>query len=80
MPMELGLLLDQHTEEGMERSHLIAVPIPYAEAIGSILWAAMVSRPDVMFSIGILTQFMHQPKKNTLEGAEMSHYLSAHHK
>ena len=62
-PMEPGLLLDQHAEEGTERTHHIAVPIPYAEAIGSILWAGMVSRPDVMFAISVLVQFMHQLKE-----------------
>ena len=58
-PVEPGLLLDQHADGGTETTHHIAVPIPYAEAVGSILWAAMVSRPDVMFAISVFTQFTH---------------------
>ena len=65
--MEPGLLLDQHTEEGMEITHHIAVAIPYTEAIGSFLWVAMVSRLDVMFPISILVQFTHQLKETPWE-------------
>ena len=35
--------------------------IPYAEAIGSILWPTVVSRPDTAFAVGILSQFMQNP-------------------
>ena len=35
--------------------------MPYAEAIGSILWPAMVSRPDVAYAVGILAQFIQNP-------------------
>src|SRR5271163_4431524 len=32
--------------------------IPYSEAIRSILWAAVVSRPDIAYATGILSQFI----------------------
>ena len=32
--------------------------IPYAEAIGSILWPVVVSRPDAAYAIGVLSQFI----------------------
>ena len=30
--------------------------IPYSKAIGSVLWAAVVSRPDIAYTTGTLLQ------------------------
>ena len=35
--------------------------VPYREAIGCILWPAVVSRPDIAFAVGILSQFIQNP-------------------
>ena len=35
--------------------------IPYAEAIGSILWPVIVSRPDAAFAVSTLLQFIQNP-------------------
>ena len=35
--------------------------IPYSEAIGSVLWPVVVSRPDAAYAIGILSQFIQNP-------------------
>ena len=35
--------------------------IPYSEAIRSILWPAVMSRPDIAYAIGILSQFIQNP-------------------
>ena len=35
--------------------------IPYVEAIGSILWPIVVSRPNTPFAVGILSQFIQSP-------------------
>ena len=32
--------------------------VPYSEAIGSILWPAVVLHPDVAYAVGILSQFI----------------------
>ena len=32
--------------------------VPYSEAIGGVLWPAVVSRPDIVYAIGILLQFI----------------------
>ena len=37
--------------------------VPYAEAIGSILWPVMISRPDCVFAVSTLVQFMQNPAK-----------------
>ena len=33
----------------------------YQEACGSVLWAAMVTHPDILFTIGILSQVITNP-------------------
>ena len=32
--------------------------VPYAEAISSVLWVAIISRPDIAFAVGTLAQFI----------------------
>ena len=35
--------------------------VPYSKAIGSVLWPAVVLRPDVAYAVGILSQFIQNP-------------------
>ena len=35
--------------------------VPYGEMIGHILWPVMISRPDALFMVGILAQFIQNP-------------------
>jgi hypothetical protein len=35
--------------------------IPYSNAIGNVLWAVMVTQPDMLLTVGILAQFMQNP-------------------
>ena len=35
--------------------------VPYSEAIGSVLWPVVVSRPDAAYAVGILSQFIQNP-------------------
>lgn len=37
------------------------VGVPYAEAIGCVLWPVIVSRPDAAYAVGILSQFIQNP-------------------
>ena len=37
--------------------------VPYAEAIGSVLWPVMISRPDCVFAVSTLAQFVQNPAK-----------------
>ena len=42
--------------------------VPYNEAIGSVLWPAVVSRPDIAYAVGILSQFIQNPGQAHWEG------------
>ena len=35
--------------------------IPYAEAISSVLWPVVISRPDAAFAVSTLSQFIQNP-------------------
>lgn len=35
--------------------------VPYSEAIGSVLWPVVVSRPDAAYAVGVLSQFIQNP-------------------
>ena len=42
--------------------------VPYSEAIGSVLWPVVVSRPDAAYAVGILSQFIQNPGPAHWEG------------
>ena len=35
--------------------------VPYSEVIGRVLWPVVVSRPDIVYAVGILLQFIQNP-------------------
>lgn len=37
--------------------------IPYQEAVGSLMYAAQVSRPDICFALSVVSRFNHNPGK-----------------
>ena len=44
--------------------------VPYSEALGSVLWPVVVSRPDAAYSVGILSQFIQNPGQAHWEGVK----------
>jgi len=42
--------------------------VPYAEAVGSVLWPVVVSRPDAAYAVGVLSQFIQNPGQAHWEG------------
>ena len=35
--------------------------IPYREAIGSLIWTAVATQPDIAFTVSLLSQFLKNP-------------------
>lgn len=51
--MEVGLNFDEKEE--------ILTNIPYRELVGSLLYLATISRPDIVNATGFLSRYMHCP-------------------
>jgi hypothetical protein len=54
-PMEPNIALSK------EQCPVQPITAPYQEACGSALWAAVISRPDVQFAVGVLARFTQNP-------------------
>lgn len=66
----IGTPLDVNTKYSREmESSENQMSIPYREAIGSLLFAAQVTRPDINFSVILLSRYCEKPKQ--------AHWLAA---
>ena len=46
------------------------VNIPYMEAMGSLMWAAVATQPDIAFAVSLLSQNPQVSRNSTLGGSE----------
>ena len=44
-----------------ERDHMALVP--YASAVGSLMYAMVCTRPDIAHAVGVVSRYMENPKK-----------------
>ena len=52
---------------------------PYAEIVGSLLYLAVVSRPDISYAVGVLTRHLKCPTYASCKAASrVLNYLSQH--
>ena len=52
---------------------------PYSEIVGSLLYLAVVSRPDIMYAVGMLTRHLECPTYSSCKAAcRVLNYLSHH--
>jgi hypothetical protein len=57
-PMETGTQYSKEQGPSTPMQERRMRGVPYSEAIGCILWPVVISRPDAVFAIGILSQFI----------------------
>ena len=57
--LKLSSLLSPKTDE--ERAYMAKVP--YANAVGSLMYAMVCTRPDISQAVGVVSRFMHDPGK-----------------
>nr|CAN71419.1 hypothetical protein VITISV_018564 [Vitis vinifera] len=63
-PFKLSKEWSPKTEE--ERDHMSKVP--YASAIGSLMYVMVCTRPDIAHAVGVVSRFMSRPGKQHWEG------------
>ena len=55
-------LSDSSGSGWLSRALSPSLHITNSEAIGSVLWPVIISRPDAVFAVGILSQFIQNPR------------------
>ena len=38
--------------------------VPYAPAVGSLMYAMVATRPDISHAVGVVSRFMHNPDRS----------------
>jgi len=68
LPPGSSLLIDDCPTTSQETSEMAKTP--YREALGSLMWLQVATRPDLTYAVNILSQFSHNPGRfhwNTLK-------------
>ena len=52
--------------------------VPYASAVGGLMYAMIATRPDIAFAVGVVSTYMSNPVKKHWEAAKgIMRYLKA---
>jgi hypothetical protein len=77
-PMDTGAVLSTDQSSATDAQFKDMKDVPYQRAIGSLMYAATSTRPDITFSVSILSQFMRNPARIHWEAAKnVIRYLKA---
>ena len=69
-PMDAGAVLSTDQSPTTEAERETMQDVPYQRAIGSLMYAATSTRPDITFALAILSQFMRNPGRTHWEAAK----------
>src|SRR5258705_13022036 len=68
-PMDTGAALNATPEDQVTQADDMRA-VPYARAIGSLMYAATSTCPDISFAVSILSQFMRDPARDHWEAVK----------
>jgi hypothetical protein len=69
-PMEPGAQFTKEQGPSTPTQMMRMRYVPYTEAIGSVLWPVMISRPDATFPVSVLSQFIQNPGRTHWEALQ----------
>lgn len=69
-PMDLNVHFSIQQLPSSLKQDICMRGVPYAEAIGLVLWPTVVSRPETTFAVGVLSQFIQNLKPAHWEGVK----------
>jgi hypothetical protein len=76
IPMNIGTILSSEQSPSTHEETADMQDIPYQHGVGSPMYAATCTRPDIAFAVSIVSQFMHNPARTHWEAAkDVMHYL-----
>ena len=64
IPVGVKLSVDQCPKTHEEEEHMSHVP--YASAVGCLMYAMVCTRPDIAHAVGFLSRYMSKPRKCSL--------------
>ena len=64
----VGFPMEQNHKLGLASSDVLLDPEPYRRLVGRLIYIA-VTRPNIAYSVHILSQFMHQPRTDHWDAA-----------
>uniref|UniRef100_A0A2N9ELN6 Reverse transcriptase Ty1/copia-type domain-containing protein n=1 Tax=Fagus sylvatica TaxID=28930 RepID=A0A2N9ELN6_FAGSY len=68
------LTKDQSPKTEQEQAYMSKVP--YASAIGSLMYAMVCTRPDIAHAVGVVSRYMSNPRKAALGGSQVDSKVS----
>lgn len=77
-PLDPGIRLSKEDAPKTEEEKKLMVNIPYRELIGSLMFLALYTRPDILFAVTKLSQYNSNPgKQHWHQAKHILRYLSA---
>jgi hypothetical protein len=70
IPMNVGTILSSEQSPSTHEETADMQDVPYQRGIGSLMYAATSTRPDIAFAVSILSQFMRNPARTHWEAAK----------
>ena len=68
MANHFKLSKEQSPKSAEERDHMALVP--YASAVGSLMYAMVCTRPDIAHAVGVVSRYMTNPGKEHWEAVK----------
>ncbi|KAL0367310.1 UNVERIFIED_CONTAM: Retrovirus-related Pol polyprotein from transposon TNT 1-94 [Sesamum radiatum] len=63
-PMDKSCVLSKKLYPKTEEEKKCMTKIPYASAVGSLMYAMMRTRPDLCFAVGMVSRYQNNPEPN----------------
>ena len=60
-PIDPNIQLSKDQCFSIDKEKVAMSKILYREAIGSLMWAAVATQPDISFAVSLLSQFLENP-------------------
>jgi len=53
----------QHSLDDKQQNTNLTSKVPYREAVGSLLYLSQITRPEITFSVNLVSRYIEDPKE-----------------